>query len=139
MWFEENVLHNLMCLSTWLQSGEIVWEGLGGMALLEKAWPCWRKSITLGRVCSFKRLTPFSLCLLLCLFDKDVCSQTMPVFCFTIMNLILCTTISNSFCYKSPLSLYFVTSIVNYLRYLAFPLNVDIWSSQLPLDPIRIS
>lgn len=31
-----NGCHGLKCLSTWFPVGETVWEGLGGMALLEE-------------------------------------------------------------------------------------------------------
>ena len=33
----ENGLHGLMCLNTWSPEGKNVWEGLGGVALLEEA------------------------------------------------------------------------------------------------------
>lgn len=38
-----------------------VWEGIGGAALLEEMWPCWRGHVTEVKVLKFQKLTPFSV------------------------------------------------------------------------------
>ena len=40
--------HELIYLNTCSPVAGTVWEGLGGVALLEEAWPCQRRHVTWG-------------------------------------------------------------------------------------------
>ena len=37
----ENVLHRLICLNIWSLVGGTIWEGLGGVALLQEVYHQW--------------------------------------------------------------------------------------------------
>lgn len=70
--FNENGPHRLMYLKTWLPVGETVWEGLGGLALLEEVY---HKAWTLK--CQKPILSWF--CLLSTNRSRYNCSATAPV------------------------------------------------------------
>lgn len=63
----ENVSHWLVCLNTWFQVGETIWEALGSVVLLQDLWHYRRMSVTEGRLWSLKSPchSGLALCLML--------------------------------------------------------------------------
>lgn len=50
LWACMVVSHRLTCFNAWAPVSGIVWEGLGGVALLGWAWPCWKRYATVSEI-----------------------------------------------------------------------------------------
>jgi hypothetical protein len=57
-----NDSHKLIHLNVWSVVGRTLWEGLGGVAVLEEVWPCWRRCGRVGGVALLEEVWPCWRC-----------------------------------------------------------------------------